>query len=560
MKRQIDAASRRQWRAVLASGPIALAAAFTAISWPAQAAETDWTGAISTDWRNAGNWTAGVPDQFTEAHLNTIAPNATVLSGLGAQTVGLLFVGFNNTGTFTLQNGATLFSDSTVIGNAASAVGLATVTGAQLTHSITPPSGQLFVGNFGNGTLVINNGASVDSRSTIIGVQAGSQGSVTVTGANWRTEDFYVGFDGSAALTIAAGGHVTTANCVVCVEVGLNPSSHGTVTVTGSGATWSIPRSISVGGSHGGTGELTIADGGSVSAGGVMLAQASGSTGTLNIGAPAGAPAVAPGTLDSPSVVFGAGTGAINFNHTATNYLFAPAISGSGAVNMIAGTTTLTGANTYTGGTTINGGTLAVAADANLGGAAGRLAFGGGTLQFSSGFTTNRVVTLNAGGGTFDTNGNNATLLGAISGSGSLTKIGAGVLTLSGANTYTGGTTLAAGTLSLATSQALGAGALTTTGSVLDYANGVTIANPIVVNSNTTQLQVLTGSAIQSGVISELNGPRPLEKIGAGTLVLTGNNTYSGPTRITAGTLQLGNGGTSGSILGNVVNAPTRSL
>jgi len=104
MKRQIDAASRSQWRAVLASGPIALAAAFTAISWPAQAAETDWTGAISTDWRNAGNWTAGVPDQFTEAHLNTIAPNATVLSGLGAQTVGLLFVGFNNTGTFTLQN------------------------------------------------------------------------------------------------------------------------------------------------------------------------------------------------------------------------------------------------------------------------------------------------------------------------------------------------------------------------------------------------------------------------------------------------------------------------
>jgi hypothetical protein len=35
---------------------------------------------------------------------------------------------------------------------------------------------------------------------------------------------------------------------------------------------------------------------------------------------------------------------------------------------------------------------------------------------------------------------------------------------------------------------------LTTTGSVVDYANGVTIANPIVVNSNTTQLQVTTGS------------------------------------------------------------------
>ncbi len=58
---------------------------------------------------------------------------------------------------------------------------------------------------------------------------------------------------------------------------------------------------------------------------------------------------------------------------------------------------------------------------------------------------------------------------------------------------------------------------------MVDYANGVTIANPIVINSNTTQLQVTTGSATQAGVISELNGPRPLEKIGAGTLVLTGD-------------------------------------
>jgi fibronectin-binding autotransporter adhesin len=89
---------------------------------------------------------------------------------------------------------------------------------------------------------------------------------------------------------------------------------------------------------------------------------------------------------------------------------------------------------------------------------------------------------------------------------------------------------------------------------VVDYANGVTIANPIVINSNTTQLQVTTGTATQAGAISELNGPRPLEKIGAGALVLTANNTYSGPTTINAGALVLGNGGTTGSIPGNVVN------
>jgi outer membrane autotransporter protein len=59
-------------------------------------------------------------------------------------------------------------------------------------------------------------------------------------------------------------------------------------------------------------------------------------------------------------VVFGAGTGTLNFNHTSTNYVFAPAISGNGSVNVLAGVTTLTANNTYTGATTISGGALIV--------------------------------------------------------------------------------------------------------------------------------------------------------------------------------------------------------
>jgi autotransporter-associated beta strand protein len=47
----------------------------------------------------------------------------------------------------------------------------------------------------------------------------------------------------------------------------------------------------------------------------------------------------------------------------------------------------------------------------------------------------------------------------------------------------------------------------------------------------------LTGTATQAGAISELDGPRPLEKIGGGTLVLTGTNTYSGPTTVSGGAL-----------------------
>jgi len=110
-------------------------------------------------------------------------------------------------------------------------------------------------------------------------------------------------------------------------------------------------------------------------------------------------------------------------------------------------TWTLTGTTSTVTSWAINGGTLAVSSDSNLGNGSGTLSFGGGTLQFLSGFTTSRAVTLNAGGGTFDTNGNNATLSGVISGTGGLTKIGAGALTLSGNSSYSGATAVNAGTL-----------------------------------------------------------------------------------------------------------------
>jgi YVTN family beta-propeller protein/autotransporter-associated beta strand protein len=243
------------------------------------------------------------------------------------------------------------------------------------------------------------------------------------------------------------------------------------------------------------------------------------------------------------------------------NATLSGAISGPGDLTKIgAGTLTLSGSSSYSGATAVNAGTLQAGATNAFSSSSAFTVASGATLNLAS---FNQIIGSLAGAGSVTlgsatlTTGNDntsTTFSGTISGTGGLIKIGSGTLVLSGVNTYSGGTTLAAGTLSLANNQALGTGALTTTGSIVDYANGVTIANPIVVNSNTTQLQVTTGTATQAAVISELNGPRPLEKIGGGTLVLTAANTYSGPTTITAGTLQLGNGGTSGSILGNVVN------
>ena len=113
-----------------------------------------------------------------------------------------------------------------------------------------------------------------------------------------------------------------------------------------------------------GTGTLTIRNGGGVSASTVSIASQAGSTGTLNIGAAFGQAAVAPGTLNTASVNFGSGTGQSCSTTPATNYIFAPAITSSGAgtgtVRVEAGTTILTATSTYTGPTMINGGTLSV--------------------------------------------------------------------------------------------------------------------------------------------------------------------------------------------------------
>ena len=182
---------------------------------------------------------------------------------------------------------------------------------------------------------------------------------VTGPGSSWingPSGGLNIGSFGTGTLMIANGGRVINITFFPA-NIGNGAGSQGTVTVTGAGSTWSNSSGVNIG--NLGTGTLTIADGGIVT-GPIVIATNAGAIGTLNIGAGAGNPAAAPGTLTAPSLAFGAGTGTLNFNHTSANYVFAPTISGNGTVNVLAGTTTLTGANTYTGPTTVNGGALIV--------------------------------------------------------------------------------------------------------------------------------------------------------------------------------------------------------
>ena len=70
-----------------------------------------WTGATSTDWFNAGNWSAGVPTNATSTRIDTVAPNATVVGTAGAQATGLR-IGVSGTAALTIQTGGTRGSGS----------------------------------------------------------------------------------------------------------------------------------------------------------------------------------------------------------------------------------------------------------------------------------------------------------------------------------------------------------------------------------------------------------------------------------------------------------------
>jgi outer membrane autotransporter protein len=154
---------------------------------------------------------------------------------------------------------------------------------------------------------------------------------------------------GSGTLVIQDGGTVSSRGATI----GSTAGSSGTVTVTGPGSAWTAaPFGITVGSS--GTGMLTIQNGGMVSAGAFTV----GTLGTLNIGAPAGEAAVSPGTLNASLVL---NSGLIVFNHDDA-YVFAPPITGSGAVEVFSGTTVMTGLSDYSGPTTIFGGILSAGA------------------------------------------------------------------------------------------------------------------------------------------------------------------------------------------------------
>ncbi|MCS6850436.1 MAG: autotransporter-associated beta strand repeat-containing protein, partial [Gemmataceae bacterium] len=145
-------------------------------------------------------------------------------------------------------------------------------------------------------------------------------------------------------------------------------------------------------------------------------------------------------------------------------------------------------------------------------------------------------------------NHSSTTFSGVISGSGGLTKIGTGTLTLSGANTYTGTTSINAGTLRNGAANVIDDASPVTinAGAVYDLANfnesiaSLAGSGAVTLGSGTLTTGLNGSSTIYAGVISGSGG---LTKTGTGTFVLTGANTYTGATTINQGVLQNGASG-----------------
>ncbi len=318
----------------------------------------------------------------------------------------VLFVGGGGTGILTVSNGGTVSSIGGELGSGTGSVGTVTVDGAS--SSWTANNANLFVGVSGTGTLTISNGGAVSSATGYLGFNGDGTGTVTVTGAGsaWTNSgSLYVGDTGNGTLTISNGGAVSNTDGHVGNNGALRGTS-GAVTVDGAGSTWTNSGNLTIGGY--GPGTLTISNGGTVSAGGTVTIAALRFASALNIGAAAGSPATAAGTLNAALIRFGDGEGAINFNHTDTNYVFAPAINGLGTLNQIAGTTILTANSSgFNGATNVSGGRLVVngslsgsIATVSSGGILGGNGIVGGIVANAGGIIApgNSIDTLNVAG------------------------------------------------------------------------------------------------------------------------------------------------------------------
>lgn len=468
-------------------------------------------------------------------------------------------INFNQSGAGNYQMTMAIVGSGSVTVNGAGTTVL--LGNNNYTGGTTVSAGTLQVGDGGNngsiGGSIINNASVVFNRAGILnyaGVMSGtgnisqigtgtlrltgsstgtggiyaSSGTMELTGSGARlgsaTSETVIASMADATLSVSNGAQLTSDN------VGIG--SRGTAEVTGTDTRWTA-NYVNIGADlgTGSTGELRVVGGGSMTATRMFVGVYSSGSALVS-----GADSLLTSTTGVLLGNLAAARGTLTVENGGTVDASRMEIGSGGGTMRVAG-------SAATGRGVLQTGPIIKHTDAPI----GTVDFDGGVLRAATseadlfqGFSAGDV-TLGAGGLELDSAGRDVGISTVLDGVGLLTKSGLGKLTLSGANTYTGGTELLGGMLAAGAPQVLGTGALNVgSGAVLELNGygqsvaGLSGAGDVRLGGATLAVGAGNQNSTFSGAI---NGTGGLRKQGTGTLVLSGNSTYTGATQINAGSL-----------------------
>ena len=551
----------------------------------------NWNSTSNTSWGVPANWTQGsVPNSAnTMVQIGTAPRIGTIDLGATNYTIGnLTFHGLNQ-GSYTLQNGTLNINAAT--NNTFNAI----IQASTNTQTINTA---LIISNSGTGVPSIRSVASgpliINGNITFAGNASGeffpdANAQTTVNG-NVNVGANELRFNGAGLLTLAGAVTGTPATRLLGSGVLLlantngpvfsNASGQGQLIVQNANGTVRLGANNQIGGFGFNGGTLDLNGFSNISSREVSLY---GPNSRVNFSGN-GAEALSFGAMNNGATLtvtnFAAGvdtlrigTGNLSGAQLA-QFIFATA-NGNWTGTGVGGTWQagrmgsfgLTNAAAQNDGSgyisAVNAYNTAVA----FGGMAETVTVSGtvqaGSLSFASGGFALQGGTIQLNGSGVAVTGNN-TIGSVIAGTNGLSKTGAGTLTLSGNNSYTGVTTVSDGTLKLGSSTALGntAGATAvSSGGLLDL-NGQTTAETLNYTGTGGLLNSAAGAAIVSGVVDIASGmtvnttgditlsgqlrggtTQNLTKSGAGTLKFTAaNSTFAGTNTVSAGTLLVDTG------------------
>ena len=498
-------------------------------------ADVFWNGSADADWANATNWTGGSPSQpgAGNAIINPGSPNATpTVSTLGNTTVGQIYISI---GAGLDVTGGSLASSDLVTGNWGNS-GVVSVSDGRLTLSSYLNMG---AGGF-DGDVSIS-GGTLESSALSINTSGGARMTITGTGS-YVTSSSQLGnvaywVAHQAIVTTGAGRYVNIDTTIQPGKLVLTSALRTTTDIVwdnGSGDNlWTTPTNWNPDGTPGVIDTAQIANelsafltgsAGSVNA--VVIGDAT-NNGALNV---QGAGSLTAGTIT---------VGSAGNSNVYPSYYSHAAGDVATTGNMVFGVNGGRSQSYFTAGTLQVGGTMQLGSAAGAGVSSLALNGGGGTI------TAGSLEIGSAGSLDFDFLGGTSlktlSVTNGISltGSSVLTVRNAGSVALGGSYTLLDGLSLS-GTFGSVTFDGFAAGL--TPSLVYDRLGGNL---RLTVGQATSTITINVGSGTQTQTqagYSLLSGSTPVEKTGAGTLVIDQANTLTGSTTVQQGTLQLANG------------------